>query len=175
MKIRPIEKMVKAEEALCIYETAGGDTWVGTGRCMYNIGNIGKSPQQTIKWLFGLDSKEIEEYDTEIDGFFPPDDDSADYLPEDDPLGVIVGDTFGTIAEPHIFGGVVYMLTTDRMAPLAGECNLAYRYDTIAKRVVVMRGMFAVASISVAPANASREFFGKFETMLKLIKLQSKG
>lgn len=172
MKIKAIEKMVKAEKTLVIKTAADGDVWVGTGSAMYNIGAVGTSPVQTVRWLFGLSETEAERFDADDHGFVIPEQPEA-FLDEDFLFKVGFFDDKGNTAEPHVFSGAVFLLAGGDVAPLAGEKNLSYRYGPQEQRIFIMRGMFPVAAICAKPARADLPFVREVETVLKLIRHQS--
>lgn len=174
MKIKAIERMVKAEKTLVIKTATDGDVWVGTGSAMYNIGAVGTSPVQTVRWLFGIEEIELEKYDVDSGDFDIPKDDDDETIPEDSVIGLTIEDTLGNAVTPHVFGGVVYTLGCDELAPLKNERSPAYRYDASAGRIIVMRGMFAVASIDVRPARADAAYFDRLRETVQLIDAQSK-
>lgn len=172
VKIKAIERMVKSERSLVIRQAAGGDVWIGTGACMYNVGALGPQPAVTVRWLFGLSEAELEKLDNDDCGFTVPDEDTRT-IDEDGVIGLKIADDRGNAVTPHVFGSVVYMLADGEAAPLAGEKNLAYRFDPEAGRIIVMRGMFPTASISAHPQKAEAPFVKLLGQVLQLIWTQS--
>lgn len=172
MKIKKIEKMVKDERALVIRKAAGGDVWIGTGICMYNVGNMGSEPGVTVRWLFGLTEMEADQLDGDDHGFEIPTEDLY-ALPEDDVIGIVIADSKGNAVEPHVFGGIVYMLADGEVAPMSDEKGLSYKFDPETSRIIVYRGMFPVASIHTQKATASVPYVGIVSDMMEKIKKQS--
>lgn len=172
MKIKAIEKMVKAERSLVIRQAPGGDVWIGTGICMYNVGALGPQPAVTVRWLFGLSETETERFDAADHGFVIPEQPEA-FLDEDFVFRIGFFDDKGNTAEPHVFSGTVFLLAGGDVAPLAGEKNLSYRYGEQEQRIFVMRGMFPVAAICAKPARADLPFVRDVETVIKLIRHRS--
>ena len=170
MKLNPIQKMVKDEKTLCIYKTATGDVWIGTGLCMYNVGQIGGDEEKVVRWLFGISDMEYEQYDKNDCRFIaPPDDASGDFFAEDGPSGYKIEDYNGNVGVLLVFCGAVFVLAGGELAPLRGEKNLSYRYDAEGKRIHVYRGMFAVASFSAQPMSPTVPFVQDMDKIVKLM------
>lgn len=173
MKIKPIEKIIKASKKLAVKKSPDGTTWLGDGKSMYNVGDMATSdPLKTIKWLFGIE-EDIADYDVDLFRYQPPrDDDLGDGVPEGEIRFPAIGYKGVTIV-PYLFSDVVFVLTEEQLAPLLNEGNVTYFYHTQTRRILAFRGIFVVASFEAFTLPADSEVVDRLEKLLLLVN--SKG